>query len=91
VKVYAGGPGPLTGREIRLRKTCKAERAAQIELGRLLEQAAAGRQPDSAATVWPSCSTSTCPRARAGLQGWVLEAPMSEQVQVEGSLEGLRT
>jgi hypothetical protein len=31
---------PLTGRQIRLRKTCKTERAAQIELGRLLEQAA---------------------------------------------------
>ena len=31
VKVY-GGTDPLTGREIRLRKTCKTERAAQIEL-----------------------------------------------------------
>ncbi len=35
VKVY-GGTDPLTGREIRLRKTCKTERAAQIELGKLL-------------------------------------------------------
>ena len=35
------------------------ERAAQIEFGRLLAQAAAGRQPDSA-SPWPSCSTSTC-------------------------------
>src|SRR6266536_1554439 len=43
VKVY-GGTDPLTGREIRLRKTFKIERAAQIELGK--EQAAAGRQPD---------------------------------------------
>jgi hypothetical protein len=42
---------PLTGREIRFRKTCKSERAAQIELGKLLEQAAAGRQPDSDVTV----------------------------------------
>jgi hypothetical protein len=50
VKVYAG-IDPLTGREIRFRKTCKTERAAQIELGRLLEQAAAGRQPDSGVTV----------------------------------------
>ena len=50
MKVYAGAD-PLTGREIRLRKTCKTERAARIELGKLLEQAAAGRQPDSAVTV----------------------------------------
>jgi len=50
VKVYAG-TDPLTGREIRLRKTCKTERAAQIELGKLLEQAAAGRQPETNATV----------------------------------------
>ena len=33
VKVYAG-TDPLTGREIRLRTTCKTERAAQIELGK---------------------------------------------------------
>jgi DNA-binding transcriptional regulator YhcF (GntR family) len=50
VKVYAG-TDPLTGREIRFRKTCKTERAAQIELGKLLEHAAAGRQPDSGVTV----------------------------------------
>ncbi len=50
MKVYAG-TDPLTGREIRFRKTCKTERAAQIELGKLLEQATAGRQPDSAVTV----------------------------------------
>jgi integrase len=50
VKVYAG-TDPLTGREIRFRKTCKTERAAQIELGKLLQQAAAGRQPDSGVTV----------------------------------------
>ncbi len=50
MKVYAG-IDPLTGREIRFRKTCKTERAAQIELGKLLEQATAGRQPDSAVTV----------------------------------------
>jgi DNA-binding transcriptional regulator YhcF (GntR family) len=41
----------LTGRQIRLRKTCKTERAAQIELGRLLEQAEAGCQPETDATV----------------------------------------
>ena len=50
VKVYAG-TDPLTGREFRFRKTCKTERAAQIELGKLLAQATAGRQPDSAVTV----------------------------------------
>src|SRR6266536_492055 len=50
VSVYAG-TDPLTGRQIRLRKTCKTERAAQIELGRLLEQATAGRQPETDATV----------------------------------------
>ena len=49
VKVH-GGTDPLTGREIRLRKTCKTERAALIELGKLLEQAA-GRQPETNATV----------------------------------------
>jgi len=50
VSVYAG-TDPLTGREIRLRRTCKTERAAQIELGRLLEQAAAARQPETDTTV----------------------------------------
>lgn len=49
VRVSAG-INPLTGREIRLRRTCKSERAAQIELGKLLEQAAAGRQPETDAT-----------------------------------------
>src|SRR6516165_7451377 len=50
VSVYVG-TDPLTGRQIRLRRTCKTERAAQIELGKLLEQAAAGRQPETDATV----------------------------------------
>ena len=50
MKVHAG-TDPLTGREIRLRQTCKTERAALIELGKLLEQAAAGRQPETNATV----------------------------------------
>ena len=35
----------------RFRKTCKTELAAQIELGKLLEQVLAGRQPESGATV----------------------------------------
>jgi hypothetical protein len=50
VKVYAG-TDPLTGREIRFRKICKTERAAQIEFGKLLAAAQAGRQPDSDVTV----------------------------------------
>jgi len=40
-----------TAKLIRLRKTCKSERAAQIEFGKLLERAAAGRKPDSDLTV----------------------------------------
>jgi hypothetical protein len=48
--VYAG-IDPLTRREIRLRETCTTERAAQIALGKLLEQAAVGRQPGSNVTV----------------------------------------
>jgi len=51
-KVYAG-KDPLTGREIRFRKTCKTERDAQIELGKLLALAQAGRQPDSDVTLPP--------------------------------------
>ena len=57
MKVY-GGIDPLTGREIRLRKTCKTERAAQIELGKLLAMAQAGGSPIRP-SPWPSCSTST--------------------------------
>jgi integrase len=49
-KVYAG-KDPLTGREIRFRKTCKTERDAQIELGKLLALAQDGRQPDSYVTL----------------------------------------
>jgi integrase len=48
--VYAG-TDPLTGRRIRFRKTCKDEVAARIELGKFLEQARAGRQAESTATV----------------------------------------
>ena len=40
-KVYAG-EDPLTGRELRFRKTRKTEVEAQIELGKLLELARAG-------------------------------------------------
>jgi hypothetical protein len=48
--VYAG-KDPLSGREIRFRKTRKTEVEAQIELGKLLALARAGRQPDSDVTV----------------------------------------
>ena len=43
-KVYAG-KDPLTGREIRFRKTRKTEVEAQIELGRLLELARCRTEP----------------------------------------------
>jgi hypothetical protein len=41
------GTDPLTGREIRFRKTGTTERDAQIELGKLLALAEDGRQPRS--------------------------------------------
>jgi integrase len=50
VRVYAG-TDPLTGREIRLKATAKTADHAQAELARLLEQAAVGQRPESAATV----------------------------------------
>ena len=43
-KVYAG-KNPLSGRELRFRKTRKTEVEAQIELGKLLAFARSGRQP----------------------------------------------
>jgi hypothetical protein len=50
VHVYAG-LDPLTGRALRHRQTVKTEKQAQIVLGRLLEQAADGRRPDTDVTV----------------------------------------
>ena len=50
VEVHAG-TDPLTGRRLRFRQTVKTEKQAQIVLGRLLEQATAGQQPDSGVTV----------------------------------------
>jgi hypothetical protein len=47
--VYTG-KDPLTGRELRFRKTRRTEVEAQTELGKLLELARAG-QPDSDVTV----------------------------------------
>jgi DNA-binding transcriptional regulator YhcF (GntR family) len=46
VSVYAE-TDPLTGRQLRHRETAKTLAQAQIALGRLLEQAEAGRRPDS--------------------------------------------
>ena len=48
--VYAG-TDPLTGRRLRFRQTVKTEEQAQILLGKLLEQVAEGRQPDTGVTV----------------------------------------
>jgi integrase len=50
VEVHAG-TDPLTGRRLRFRQTVKTEHQARIVLGRLLEQASAGRRPDSGVTV----------------------------------------
>ena len=48
--MYAG-KDPLSGRELRFRKTRRTEVEAQIELGKLLALARTGRQPDSDVTV----------------------------------------
>ena len=48
--MYAG-VDPLTQEQIRLRATAKDERLAQIELGRLLKEAADGRTPETGATM----------------------------------------
>ena len=50
VIVYAG-TDPLTGRRLRFRQTAKTEEQAQILLGKLLEQVAEGRQPETGVTV----------------------------------------
>jgi hypothetical protein len=50
VSVYAGAD-PLTGRELRFRETAKTMPEAQILLGRLPEQADAGRRPESRVLV----------------------------------------
>ena len=75
MKVYAG-TDPLTGREIRLRKTCKTERAAQIELGKLLEQAAAGRQPETNATV------AELMNRYAEIAGWDLSTRKANEIYI---------
>ena len=50
VSVLAGRD-PLTGRQVWHRKTVRTEVEAQIALGRLLEDAVAGKRPDSRVTV----------------------------------------
>src|SRR5215469_3247012 len=50
VIVYAG-TDPVTGRRLRYRRTVKTEQQARIVLGKLLEQAAEGRQPETGVTV----------------------------------------
>ena len=50
VIVYAG-TDPLTGRRLRFRQTVKTEEQAQILLGKLLEQVAEGRQPETGVTI----------------------------------------
>jgi integrase len=50
VSVYSGSD-PLTGRELRHRETARTKHQAQILLGKLLEQADAGRRPDSRVLV----------------------------------------
>ena len=58
VRAPPAPPDPLTGREIRFRKICKTERAAQVELGKLLALAQGGSPTRT--SPWPNCSTSTC-------------------------------
>ena len=50
VIVYAG-TDPLTGRRLRLRQTVKTEEQAHILLGKMLEQVAEGKQPETGVTV----------------------------------------
>ncbi len=50
MKVYAG-IDPLTGRELRFRRTVKTEQEAQIVLGELLKDNASGKRPEASVTV----------------------------------------
>jgi integrase len=50
VHVYVG-TDPITRRRVYLRETAKDLTKAQIALGKLLEQALAGKEPESGATV----------------------------------------
>ncbi|HET9898947.1 MAG TPA: hypothetical protein VFQ44_28830 [Streptosporangiaceae bacterium] len=50
VSVFAG-KDPLTGKQLWHRKTVRTEREAQIALGKLLEEAEAGRRPATRVTV----------------------------------------
>jgi integrase len=50
VIVYAG-TDPLTGRRLRFRQTVKTEEQAHILLGKMVEQVAEGKQPETGVTV----------------------------------------
>ena len=93
VQVYAG-TDPLTGREIRFRKTRKTEREAQIELGKLLAQPAMGRQPDSDVTVAQLLDqyVSDCRvgRVHAGKQSRVCPPDHQTHLRVHASPQGRR-
>lgn len=63
----SAGKDPLSGKQLWHRKTLRTEQAAQIAQGKLLEQAEAGRRPDTRvcsarqlAGAWKSLSL-TCP------------------------------
>jgi hypothetical protein len=71
-KVYAG-KDPLTGREIRFRKTCKTKHDAQIELGSSWHWPRMGGGPDSDVTLaellgqYVQTAGGTCPPGKATL------------------------
>jgi hypothetical protein len=78
----------MTGREIRLRKTCKTERATLIELGKLLEQAAAGRQPETNATVSEPMDeyAKVCDRQLAGRARCTARGPLTACIRNLGAV-----
>jgi hypothetical protein len=90
VSVYAG-TDPLTGRQIRLRRTCKTERAAQIELGKLLEPAADGRRPDSRVRAQSgpprTCRSRQGTPAKRAIARQVAQRVKAQQAQRQASSE----
>jgi len=75
VSVYSG-TDPLTGRRLRHRETARTRHQAQILLGRLLEQADAGRRPDSRVLVRELLSqyldvAELEPSTRASYEGYI--------------------
>ena len=91
----SSGMDPLTGRELRFRKTRRTEVEAQIELGRLLELARAGRQPDSDVTVAElldgyRAARRVCAGREVGCLHGGHFGPFSDRVSVCGHLDDLR-